>query len=58
MVDYRVFVISIGLLGVVILSVIMGFICLMDLINVWCDVIVNKCCKGKSKKIGDKESKL
>lgn len=55
--DHRVSATSIGSLGVVILSVIMGSICLMDLTNVRCDVIANKCCKRKSKKIGDKESK-
>lgn len=55
--DHRVSATSIGSLGVVILSVIMGSICLMDLTNVRCDVIANKCCKRKSKKIRDKESK-
>lgn len=55
--DHRVSATSIGSLGVVILSVIMGSICLMDLTNVRCDVIAKKCCKGKSKKISHKESK-
>lgn len=55
--DHRVSATSIGSLGVVILSVIMGSVCLMDLTNVRCDVIANKCCKRKSKKIRDKESK-
>lgn len=54
--DHRVSATSIGSLGVVILSVIVGSICLMDLTNVRCDVIANKCCKRKSKKISDKES--
>lgn len=54
--DHRVSATSIGSLGVVILSVIVGSICLMDLTNVRCDLIANKCCKRKSKKISDKES--
>lgn len=52
--DHRVSATSIGSMGVVILSVVVGSICLLDLTSVRCGVIAQKCRKRKSKKIGDR----
>jgi cytoskeletal protein RodZ len=51
--DHRVSATSIGSMGVVILSVVLGSICLMDLTRVRCDKMNTRCCKTKSKKISD-----
>ncbi|XP_056004186.1 uncharacterized protein LOC130049954 [Ostrea edulis] len=49
--DHRVSATSIGSMGVVILSIVLGSICLMDLTRVKCDKINKKCFKRKTKRI-------
>ncbi|XP_062600806.1 uncharacterized protein LOC134262428 [Saccostrea cucullata] len=58
MADHRVSATSIGSLGVVILSVVLGSICMLDLTRVRCDKIKRNCSKSKSKRIGDSKEVL